>query len=197
MTITPPSPAVFTKPRRSPYWRRGMERGAPWVALAECNTGQFIVPCGTDPAAAAAAVRRWRSIAESEQREPSGRRIVGAAVVDPHGDIVSSWALNTREGHTPNVGGPPRWTPLMRVSQATECGQCHTVRWPGCWMAPDLDGCAQCMPADEVGDPREWPKDPLKPRERPVVVKDRAPRKTKTTRRTKTVETVTPAQARL
>lgn len=129
----------------------------PWVALAETSTGHLIVPCGRDAGAALAAVAHWRAqVAAGVPMDPY-RVCAGAAVVDPAGAVVESW------GSVPTPGGRARWLPLLRLREVAPCRGCGELRWPGCWVAFDLDGCSGCVPAAEVHDPRVWPSEPARP----------------------------------
>ncbi len=145
---------------RSPFWRPGMNtRFEPYVALAETNLGHVVVPCGRDVDQAREVVTRWRGLAEQGVSE---RRIYGAAVVGPRGEIVEAWKLPLC-GSVPDPSGPPRWAPVRRINQAVSCIRCGVERWPGCYVALDQRGCSQCMPLDEGDDPRPWPGEGERP----------------------------------
>jgi hypothetical protein len=165
---TPGADPRFDPSRRGPYWRPGDSVIAePWVALAETNTGHGVYRFGKDRDRAAAEVARWEALARvfGDRPDPSGRLVVGGALVDPHGGVVSGW------GVVPVPGGISRWSKLRRLLEARECGRCGSPRWPGCWVAADLGGCAVCLPETEAADPRCWPADPTPPSGAAVVVR--------------------------
>jgi hypothetical protein len=156
---------------RSPLWRPGMNtQFEPWVALAETNTGHLMVPCGRDADRAREIVARWHLIAQrGDTLDRNGHQVIyGAAVVDPRGELDSAWKLE-RVGSVPDPHGLPRWTPLTVMSRWGRCLRCSAERWPGCYVAVRLDGCAECLPATETDDPRQWPPDPDRPAGGPPV----------------------------
>lgn len=160
---TPGADPRFAVSQRGPYWRPGDSVLAePWVALGETNTGHAAIRCGRSRETAAALVARWAAVTAAMgpgMPDPSGRVVVGAALVDPQGRVVDSW------GDEPVPGGAPRWRELRRLLVASTCARCRAERWVGCWVAADGDGCAECLPAAEVADPRLWPSDPIEPAE--------------------------------
>lgn len=165
----------------------------PYAAIATCNIGTRVQLYGRNSARALEMVQRWQLLTgRGEPIDAPGIRAVSAAVVDPRGVVTSSWAV---EGAAvPVPGAPPRWAPLYRVASPTSCTGCGSVRWPGCWMLRDLDGCAECLPAREAADPRCWPVEPAAVVQRVEVVRERTPRKRKVASRT---PVVSPGQGRL
>lgn len=145
------------RPIRSPYWRPGMTLGEPWVALAETSAGHVVHICGRRAEQAFARVGLWHAQAEAGRGIDELRICVGGAVVDPRGTVVDSW------GSAPTPGGRSRWSPITRLREPAVCGRCRRARWTGCWVDLTLDGCAACLPAIEVDDPRPWPVDPPDP----------------------------------
>jgi len=142
---------------RGPYWRPGMNSNSePWVALAECATGHLVVPCHRNAGHARAVVSRWEALHVAGLSATAAGVMVGAAVVDPAGEVVEGW------GSCP-VPGSPRWPPLRRLADPATCPRCLVRRWPGCWVAVRLDGCSACLPAVEMADPRVWPSEPALP----------------------------------
>lgn len=152
MTQTVVATAVDERFRvRGPYWRPGDSVLAePWVALAETNTGHLMVPCGRNRQHALDTVARWRALAERDMQVDPHRVVVGAAVVDPRGEVVESW------GSVPVPGGEPRWVTLHRLMTPQTCA-CGSERPPGAWVTRGSDGCVECLPEREAHDPRPWP----------------------------------------
>lgn len=147
---------------RGPYWVPGMSVLAePWVALAESSTGHLVVPCGRNAERAHRVVDNWRALVESGQLVDRFREVVSAAVVNPRGEIVSSWAVGGAALPTP--GGEPRWRNLHRLLEAQDCRGCGAPRWPGCWVTREVNGCGVCLPQAETADPRRWPPEPSAP----------------------------------
>jgi hypothetical protein len=147
--------------QRSPYWRPGHSFTEPWAAVSETNVGHVVIPCGRNREHAMRLVERWRLLTEQGLPVDAHRVVVGAAVVNPQGVITDSW------GSVPVPGGAPRWSTLRRTLVDATCMRCKTPRWPGCWVAPELEGCGVCLPALEVDDPRVWPADPPSPNRPP------------------------------
>lgn len=156
--------ALRSYPVRGPYWRPGFNAlSEPWAALAETNTGHLVSLQGRNSGAALAVVKHWEALAALGQMLDM-RVIVGAALVNPAGEVREGW------GSIPLPGGPARWAPITRLREPMQCTQCHRQRWVGCWVDLTGQGCAECMPAREADDPRVWPLDPPEPSTGAVTV---------------------------
>lgn len=144
---------------QSPYWVIGMNAGEPWTAVAQTNVGIQIVPCHSNADRAREVVGKWQAQAQARGQIAPGVAVAGACVVDPVGRASSSW------GRAPRPGGTSLWVPLMRLrmEQPVTCLECQAWRWQGCWVAVDMRGCSQCLPAAEAADPRVWPDEPQRP----------------------------------
>ncbi|MBC8091963.1 MAG: hypothetical protein H7Y15_08505 [Pseudonocardia sp.] len=171
MTISidaPDWPAL--RAHRSRFWRPGMNtRFEPYVALAETNCGHVALPCGRNVEQAREMITRWRLLSEAGH-VVNGAMTVGAAVIDPRGEIVEAWRL-PEIGSVPDPGGSSRWSSLRQQGDWRPCLSCGAARWPGCYVAVDGTGCALCMPARETDDPRTWPAEP------PASIEPPAPKK--------------------
>lgn len=178
---------------RGPWWRPGMSvLVEPWAAVAETNVGQRVQLYGRNAASALQVVQTWQLLAErGDPIDSPGIVAVSAAVVNPRGQVTVSWALSGASAPVP--GGAPRWAPLHRVGQTVTCQGCEAPRWPGCWMPRDLSGCAECLPAREVADPRAWPVEPPPVVERVVVERVKTPKR----RATRRASVVSPDDGRL
>jgi hypothetical protein len=144
----------------SPYWVIGMSHREPWVALAQTNLGLTMAPCGVNRGAALRACGHWRHLTDRGlPLSATSGFAVGAAVIDPAGEVVRAW------GEAPTPGGTSRWVPLMRLNLPApiRCLSCQAQRWQGCWVAVDLSGCSACLPGQEAADPRRWPDEPRPP----------------------------------
>lgn len=176
---------------RGPYWRPGESVIAePWVALCESNVGHLVVPYGRRQDRARELIERWEALTKLGRLIDYHRTAVGAAVVNPRGEVVAGW------GSVPVPGGAPRWAPLHRLMEPAPCAGCSAPRWPGCWMVADLSGCAVCQPTRESADPRVWPPEPSPPVVRERVVRVKTPVKRKSAPRITTL-LVSPDQGRL
>lgn len=166
--------------RRSPFWRPGMNTtNEPWVALAETNVGHLMVPCGANMIYAREVATRWRLLTElGHGIGYAEAHCVGAAVVDPRGEVQECWRL-PEVGSVPVPGGPTRWAPLIRLQRWQTCLGCGERRWPGTWVVQGVTGCALCQPAREADDPRVWPVEPPALSDDPETEEERAERKAK------------------
>lgn len=150
--------------RRSPYWRPGMNtQREPYVVIAETSLGRRMVPCGPDVDRAREVLQRWKRCTElGVPLQPQDPAVcVGAAVIDPRGDVVEAWKIPG--GTIPDPLGEPRWLPISVTSTWVVCRGCGARRWPGCYLTRERDACRECLLPVEVGDPRCWPDEPPEP----------------------------------
>jgi hypothetical protein len=193
-----PRPPALAPAGRSPYWTVGMSSAEPWTVVGQTNLGLVIVPCNVNGLHAVEVCEHWRLLTAAGYPvgRTSGAMAVGAAVVDPAGEVTASW------GQVPTPGGASRWAPIMRLKEREPamCLNCRSLRWQGCWVALDLYGCSRCLPAEEAADPRVWPVEPPEAEQaRPVKVHkvpSAAGRRAGSTRRP-VEDLVSPGQSRL
>lgn len=142
----------------SPFFRPGMEEGAPWVVVAETNLGHLIVPGGASGDHVRKVNAHWRLLSgQGREVAMGGARAVAGCVVDPAGVLLDCW------GEGVVTPGSPRWVPITRVTSWLRCSACSEPLWPGCLVSTPGGRCVTCVARDEADDPREWPDEPRDP----------------------------------
>ena len=94
----------------SPWFRPGMPQGAPWIIVIESTHGRLTFCHGDNEPHAREVLRFYRATTANGTPLlfPGGPVAVGAALLDPAGDVVDGW------GEEFDLDSPSRWSPPPR-----------------------------------------------------------------------------------
>lgn len=105
----PRAKAAPSRSMGSPWFRPGMPEGAPWVIVIESTHGRLTFVHTTGEEHARKVLRTDAALTERGlPLWPAGPMAVGAALIDPTGDIVDGW------GEEFDLDSPSRWSPPPR-----------------------------------------------------------------------------------